>query len=193
LAGYVGKADAAMVAARRDKAKALLAEAGFAPGTLKIKWLTLDTPESILTPQFVQEQLRQIGVEVVLDVADRATFTQRRASGDYELISTSETAGTMDPSLFYADFYRCGASANQSGYCNAEFDKLFDKQVAERSEDKRVELIHQMERILLSDLPQVQVRWIAEGMAWQPWVKNWLDVDPAYYNNVTLEEVWLDK
>jgi peptide/nickel transport system substrate-binding protein len=193
LAGYVGKADAAMVAARRDKAKALLAEAGFAPGTLKIKWLTLDTPESILTPQFVQEQLRQIGVEVVLDVADRATFTQRRDSGDYELVSTSETAGTMDPSLFYADFYRCGASANQSGYCNAEFDKLFDKQVAERSEDKRVELIHQMERILLSDLPQVQVRWIAEGMAWQPWVKNWLDVDPAYYNNVTLEEVWLDK
>jgi hypothetical protein len=23
-------------------------------------------------------------------------------------------------------------------------------------------------------------------------VKNWYDVDPAYYNNVTLEEVWLD-
>lgn len=193
LAGYVGKADAATVAARRDKAKALLAEAGFAPGTLKIKWLTLDTPESILTPQFVQEQLRQIGVEVTLDVADRGTFTQRRDSGDYELVSTSETAGTMEPSLFYADFYRCGASANQSGYCNAEFDKLFDKQVAEPSEDKRVELIHQMERILLTDLPQVQVRWIAEGMAWQPWVKNWVDVDPVYYNNVTLEEVWLDK
>jgi hypothetical protein len=33
---------------------------------------------------------------------------------------------------------------------------------------------------------------VAEGMAWWPWVKNWQDVDPAYYNNVTLEEVWLD-
>jgi hypothetical protein len=49
-----------------------------------------------------------------------------------------------------------------------------------------------MERLLLTDLPAVQVRWVAEGMAWWPWVKNWYDVDPAYYNNVTLEEVWLD-
>ena len=49
-----------------------------------------------------------------------------------------------------------------------------------------------MERLLLTELPAVQVRWVAEGMAWLPWVKNWEDVDPAYYNNVTLEEVWLD-
>ena len=49
-----------------------------------------------------------------------------------------------------------------------------------------------MERKLFNDLPRVQVRWVAEGMAWWPWVKNFHDVDPAYYNNVTLEEVWME-
>jgi peptide/nickel transport system substrate-binding protein len=192
LAMFVGKPDPETVQARREKAKQLLAEAGYKPGELKLRWLILDTPESILTPQFVQEQLRQIGVEIVLEVADRGTFTQRRDAGDYQLITMDNVAGALDPSLFYADFFLCGASANEAGYCNPKFDELFKKQLSELDEAKRVQIIHEMERILLTDLPAVQVRWIAEGMAWWPWVKNWYDVDPAYYNNVTLEEVWLD-
>ena len=192
LGELLGTPDAAMVEARREKARKLLAEAGFAPGTLTLKWLVLDTPESILTPQFVQEQLRLIGVHLELEVADRGTFTQRRSDGDFQLIMTDEVAGTLDPSLFYADFFLCGASANQSGYCNPKLDELFKQQLSEQDEAKRVAIVHQMERILLTDLPAVQVRWIAEGMAWWPWVRNWEDVDPAYYNNVTLEEVWLD-
>ena len=193
LAEHIGKPDAATVEARREKARKLLADAGYAPGTLKMRWLTLDTPESILTPQFVQEQLRQVGVEIELEVSDRGTFTQRRDSGDYQLITTGNTAGVLDPSLFYADYFICDASANESGYCNEALDDLYRKQLSARSDEERRSLVHEIERVLLEDLPQVQVRWIAEGMAWQPWVKNWEDVDPAYYNNVTLEEVWLDK
>lgn len=192
LGKLVGTASASNVKARRAKARKLLADAGYKPGSLTLKWLTLDTPESILTPQFVQEQLRLIGVTIELEVSDRGTFTQRRDAGDYQLISTSNVAGTMDPSLFYADFFTCGASANESGYCNKKFDALFKKQLSEQSVKTRVKIIHEMERILQTDLPAIQVRWIAEGMAWWPWVKNWEDVDPAYYNNVTLEEVWLD-
>ena len=60
---------------------------------MKLKWLILDTPESILTPQFVQEQLRQIGVEIELEVSDRGTFTQRRDAGDYQLITMDNVAG----------------------------------------------------------------------------------------------------
>ncbi len=193
LAEQIGTADPAMVEARREKARALLADAGYAPGSLQLGWLTLDTPESLLTPQFVQEQLRLIGVEINLEVSDRGTFTQRRDSGDFQLITTSNAAGVLDPSIFYADYLICGASSNESGWCNPEFDALYARQLSARSDEERVPVVHEMERMLFDELPQVQVRWIAEGMAWQPWVMNWEDVDPGYYNNVTLEEVWLDK
>jgi peptide/nickel transport system substrate-binding protein len=192
LDALVGKRDPETVQARREQARKLLAEAGYKPGALKLKWLILDTPESVLTPQFVQEQLRQIGVELTLEVSDRGTFTQRRDAGDYQLITMDNVAGTLDPSLFYADYYLCGASSNEARYCNPQFDELFKQQLSELNEEKRLGLIHHMERLLLADLPAVLVRWVAEGMAWWPWVKNWEDVDPAYYNNVTLEEVWLD-
>jgi peptide/nickel transport system substrate-binding protein len=192
LEEFLGKPDAESVAARRKTAQKLLADAGFKPGQLELKWLILDTPESVLTPQFVKEQLRQVGVNLILEVSDRGTFTQRRDAGDYQLITMDNVAGALDPSLFYADFFRCGASANEARYCNTKFDELFNRQVSELNEAKRAQIVHDMERILLTDLPAVQVRWVAEGMAWWPWVKNWYDVDPAYYNNVTLEEVWLD-
>lgn len=192
LATFLGKPEATSVQARRAQAQKLLTEAGFPPGTLKLKWLILDAPESILTPQFVQEQLRQVGVELTLEVSDRGTFTQRRDAGDYQLITMDNVAGTLDPSLFYADFFLCGASSNEAHYCNPRFDALFTQQLSERDTEKRAGIVHEMERLLLTDLPVVQVRWVAEGMAWWPWVKNWEDVDPAYYNNVTLEEVWLD-
>ncbi len=192
LTEFVGKPEAASVEARRKKAQQLLAEAGYKPGQIELKWLILDTPESILTPQFVKEQLRQVGVTIVLEVSDRGTFTQRRDAGDYQLITMDNVAGALDPGLFYADFFVCGASSNDARYCNPKFDELFKSQLSELTEAKRVQIVHDMERILLTDLPAVQVRWVAEGMAWWPWVKNWYDVDPAYYNNVTLEEVWLD-
>jgi ABC-type oligopeptide transport system substrate-binding subunit len=125
-------------------------------------------------------------------VTDRGTFTQRRDAKDFQLITMDNAAGAPDPSLFYADFFLCGASSNEAGYCNQAFDALYQQQLSERDEAKRIDIVRQMERILMTDWPAVQVRWVAEGMAWWPWVKNWEDVDPAYYNNVTLEEVWLD-
>jgi ABC-type transport system substrate-binding protein len=192
LATLLGTPDPVQMQTRREQAKKLLAEAGYKPGDLKLRWMILDTPESVLTPQFVQEQLRQIGVEITLEVTDRGTFTQRRDAKDFQLITMDNTSGTLDPSLFYADFFLCGASSNEIGYCNQEFDALYQQQLSERNEAKRIAIVHQMERILTTDWPAVQVRWVAEGMAWWPWVKNWEDVDPAYYNNVTLEEVWLD-
>src|SRR4029450_11898768 len=109
---FLGKRDPETVQARREQAKKWLAEAGYKPGDLKLKWLILDTPESVLPPQFVQEQLRQIVVEITLEVTDRGTFTQRRDAGDYQLITMDNVAGALEPSLVYADYFRCGASGD---------------------------------------------------------------------------------
>ena len=191
LDGFVGALDSQDMTDRREQAKQLLKDAGYEDG-LELPWLVLNTRESRLTPQFAQDQLRQIGVEIVQDVVDRATFTDRRDRGDFTLLSTGGVAPVLNPSLFYANYFLCGASANESDYCDEDFDAMFKAQLSELDEAKRQSIVWDMERKLFEDLPQVQVRWVAEGMAWWPWVKNFHDVDPAYYNNVTLEEVWME-
>ena len=191
LDGLIGKLDSSDMPARRERAKQLLADAGYEDG-LQLTWMVLDTRESRLTPQFAQDQLRQIGVEIVQDVVDRATYSDRSDRRDFQLRSSGGVAPVLNPSLFYGNYYLCEASANFSGYCDQDFEAMFTEQLSELDEAKRQSLIWDMERKLFNDLPRVQVRWVAEGMAWWPWVKNFYDVDPAYYNNVTLEEVWMD-
>ena len=191
LDGFVGALDSQDMPDRREQAKQLLKDAGYEDG-IELPWLVLNTRESRLTPQFAQDQLKQIGVNVVQDVVDRATFTDRRDRGDFTLLSTGGVAPVLNPSLFYANYFLCGAAANESDYCDEDFDAMFKAQLSELDEAKRQSIVWDMERKLFEDLPQVQVRWVAEGMAWWPWVKNFHDVDPAYYNNVTLEEVWME-
>jgi ABC-type transport system substrate-binding protein len=191
LDGLIGKQDSSDMPDRREQAKQLLKDAGYEDG-LELNWMVLNTRESRLTPQFAQDQLRQIGVEIVQDVVDRATYTDRSDRRDFQLRSSGGVAPVLNPSLFYGNYFLCEASANFSGYCDQDFEDMFTRQLSELDEAKRQSIIWDIERKLFNDLPRVQVRWVAEGMAWWPWVKNFHDVDPAYYNNVTLEEVWMD-
>ncbi len=191
LDGLIGKLDSSDMPDRREQAKQLLKEAGYEDG-LELSWLVLNTRESRLTPQFAQDQLRQIGVEIVQDVVDRATYTDRSDRRDFTLRSSGGVAPVLNPSLFYGNYFLCESAANFSGYCDEDFEDMFTRQLSELDEAKRQSIVWDIERKLLNDLPRVQVRWVAEGMAWWPWVKNFHDVDPAYYNNVTLEEVWME-
>ena len=193
LDGLIGKKDSSDMEERREQAKQLLEEAGFGPGELKLNWLVLNTRESRLTPAFAQDQFKQIGVEIVQDIVDRAAYVDREDRRDFQLKSTGGVAPVLNPSLFYANIFLCDAPSNFTGYCDPDFEVMFKRQLSELDESKRQELIWAMERKLFTDLPDIQVRWVAEGMAWWPWVKNFHDVDPAYYNNVTLEEVWMEE
>ena len=189
----IGKKDGSDMEDRREQARKLLEEAGYGDGDLKLNWLVLNTRESRLTPAFAQDQLKQVGVEIVQDIVDRAAYTDRSDRRDFQLRSAGGVAPVLNPSLFYSNIYLCDASNNFSGYCDPEFEDMYKEQLSEQDESARQNLVWEMERKLFNDLPHIQIRWVAEGMAWWPWVKNFHDVDPAYYNNVTLEEVWMEE
>ena len=192
LDGKIGKKDGSDMEDRREQAKQLLEEAGFGEGELKLNWLVLNTRESRLTPAFAQDQLKLIGVEIVQDIQDRAAYVDREDRRDFQLKSSGGVAPVLNPSLFYSNIYLCDAPSNFSGYCDQDFEAMYTEQLSEQDEDARQNIVWEMERKLFNDLPHIQIRWVAEGMAWWPWVKDFYDVDPAYYNNVTLEEVWME-
>jgi len=68
----------------------------------------------------------------------------------------------------------CGAERNYTNYCNAEVDKLIDRQSSEADPEKRKQLVWQIERRLAEEggararsslLPR------EVGTCWQPQVK----------------------
>ena len=60
--------------------------------------------------------------------------------------------GIDDPDQAFYENYACGSESNYDGYCNPEIDKLFDAQSMEADQDKRKQLVWDIERQLAEDV-----------------------------------------
>jgi peptide/nickel transport system substrate-binding protein len=72
-AGYLGTIDAGLPAYDPEKAKALLAEAGYADG-VTINAIHTTLPGMLATIEAVQAQLRKVGIDLQIETVEHATF-----------------------------------------------------------------------------------------------------------------------
>jgi len=79
-----------------EKAKALLAEAGFPNGT-KIEMLVGQDRAFIDICEIAQNMLGQVGIEVELQILESAASTKMTSEGTYPFGLTSSSPGTGDP------------------------------------------------------------------------------------------------
>jgi peptide/nickel transport system substrate-binding protein len=69
---------------------------------------------------------------------------------------------------------------SETGYCNAEYDELYDAQAVAQDVDERIDLIHEMQRILVEDVPYIIPYYQNSIQAWRTdTFTGWLDVDPT--------------
>ena len=69
---------------------------------------------------------------------------------------------------------------SESGYCNPVYDDLYDAQATERDRDARVEIIHEMQQILMDDLPYIVPYYYPTIGAWRTdTFTGWLEDDPT--------------
>ncbi|MCU1479533.1 MAG: putative transporter, rane binding protein [Subtercola sp.] len=101
--------ESSLLAFDLDGAKALLDQAGWAVGPDGYRYkngqkLTLDEPltTSGAGDQLLQDQLKQAGIDLTLDVVTTAQYTQKTAAGDYDLVGTYYTRA--DPSVLGSVF-----------------------------------------------------------------------------------------
>jgi peptide/nickel transport system substrate-binding protein len=80
--------------------------------------------ERIAIAQVVQAQLREVGVEVLLETMESAAWTQRWRSGQWEGI-VSAWFLPADPS--FTGLYACGGPNNMTGLCDPELDAILQE------------------------------------------------------------------
>ena len=74
---------------------------------------------------------------------------EQLAAGDYDFNNNNWiTVGTGDPYAYMANW---ATDTTYCGYSNPEYDKLFEQLKSEMDEDKRADLIFQMQQILIDD------------------------------------------
>jgi peptide/nickel transport system substrate-binding protein len=139
-----------------DRARALLAEAGYADGLeLEIYSVAQPTWEPN-TCQVIAEMLRPAGISLDINIMPGGTYWDRWTEWPFGFTSWAHRPlGVQVLNLAY----RSGVAWNESGYANPEFDATLDRAMGILDVDERREVMRELQTILQSDSVIVQPYW----------------------------------
>ncbi|MDP3064096.1 MAG: ABC transporter substrate-binding protein [Chloroflexota bacterium] len=178
-----------------SEAKRLLTDAGFSGGIKDVDFLVPNAAWAAeLVAPSVQEQLkRNLNVELKIRLVERALVLPKMREGDYAFALEVQGAPVSDPSLFLTPLFRTGAGNNVARYSNKQVDDLLDKIEAELDQNRRIELVRQLEDILDKEVPSLILFAQSTAPVWAKYVKG-LDLENRVKTNWgRLDTAWLDK
>ncbi|KKB11300.1 hypothetical protein VE25_13365 [Devosia geojensis] len=139
-----------------EKARALLAEAGYADGfTLKVLGTSAQGVSE--QQQFEIDYLSQVGINMELELVDTPTYNQRRNAGDFMMAGRLLPAVNPDMILFsylHPDNLAPGG-LNGARYDNPELTSTLEAAQADADPQTRMELYAKVQEIAMTDLPYI--------------------------------------
>lgn len=116
----------------------------------------------------IQEQLSQIGIQVNAQAEDASTYFgdtwPAGEDGAWELFDQA-WLGAPDPNQSLP-FWECDGALNYASYCNREVDRLIQQSRVEIDEDRRTDLLNQVNELLAEDLPALPLYQKPVFLAW---------------------------
>ena len=182
------------IAASRAEAREIMKKLGYGPDKpLRIKVSTRDVPPYRDPAVILIDQLKEIWIEGELEPVDTAQWYPKVIRKDYTV--GLNLTGTLvdDPDAMLYENYVCGGVGNYNAYCNPEIDKLIERQSIEPDQDKRRQLVWEIERRLTEDGARPLIYYNRAPTCWDPAFKNLTMNTNSIYNGWRLEDVWLDR
>ena len=173
---------------REEKARRLLAEAGFPGGegfpTLELMTTSRDVQR--VTAETIQAMWASVlGVHVEIRSCEWTAYKTAQQNGEYDISSSTWSGDYLDPATFL-ELWQSGAGNNCTGWGMAEYDATLE--AAQRSADvaqRREALLH-AEELLQLDPPVIPLYWNERTYMKYPSVKGWY---PLLLDNHPLDAV----
>ena len=132
--------------------------------------------------ELIQGMWREIGVELTIQGMDADTLTSVCCpTFDFDVILWGW--GTDPDPAFLLGVALCSeidSGFSETGYCNPDYDALYDAQAVETDPATRVEQIVEMQQILIDDLPYIIPYYQQSIQAWRTdTFTGWLESDPT--------------
>ena len=141
-----------------DKAKDLLAHAGYPEGK-GLPEIMLHTTEQYLDLcEFIQSQLSEIGIKMKINVDKAAVLSEAVASSEVNFFRKSWIGDYPDAENFLSLFYSknfCPIGFNYTHFNNSQFDLLYEKSQVELNDSVRFDYYRQMDRMIIEEAPIV--------------------------------------
>ena len=135
-----------------EKAKALLAEAGYpeGKGLPTIEYLYNEGTGHQQIGEALQNMWSKLGVNVELVSQEWATFLNTRKNGEYNIARNGWLGDYNDP-ISFLDMWITGGGNNDAQWSNAKYDELIAKIKASSDREERMKLMHEAEDIIFEE------------------------------------------
>lgn len=179
-----------------EKAKALLAEAGY-PDGFKTKILSTSTYGFHKdTALVIQDSLKQIGIEAEVELPDWATRIERSNTGDYEIL-VSGTAGNIVDMDWTTNYYLSGPTRMNSspGFSDPEIDRLLNLGRTTLDEAERQKIYDEFRLRALEQSNFVYLNYREQVFARADYVEGFKNLDGilTYCSGITIENAYVNE
>lgn len=171
-------------------AKRLLKEAGYPNG-----FRTVLTNRSVKLPYidfgvYLISSWKKIGIEAEHKLVESATWSKSRRTRNFELmVDPYSSAAAGDPDELLVKFIS-GGSPNWGRFSEPKADALFDQQKVALDEQKRVQMVKDMQRAVLEKAYWIPGLWWTRIEVRSSRIKNY-EPHHSHWMNRRLEDVWL--
>lgn len=172
------------------RARALLAEAGYAAGFTTTLWVRADDT-TLRLAQSLQQDLAEVGVNLQIKSLAWGPFLEAvRTDPEVPMFLLGWEADFPDPSNFLDVLFhsRSIGTNNNTGYANPQLDALLEEAARTVDQQKRLDLLRLAEEIVVADAPWVFLFHPASFRLLHPRVR---DYRMHPFRPERLDRVWL--
>ncbi len=159
----------------REKAKELLAEAGYPDGGFKLRIHSRDNDVNQQIAELLQYELETVGIEAEVFVEEWATLFDRAFRSDDHDLLIMGWAGQTDPDrASYRQFHSEGARHPYTYYSNPRMDELLEKGriVPPESEESRA-IYNEVQEIVHEEVPYAVIFYPQEIGLSRDYIQGW--------------------
>lgn len=121
----------------------------------------------------IQQMWKQnLGVEVELQNSEWKVYLDKVGKLDYQIARAGWIGDYLDPMTF-VDMFVTNGGNNQTGWTNAQYDKLVEDSKKEKDAKKREQMLADAEKILMNEMPIMPIYFYTKATAFKPEVKGY--------------------
>ena len=180
-----------------ERAKKLLAEAGYPKG-FKVELavyqgLTIYTQ----TAQIVQANLKEVGINVDIKLMEWATLVDRKNKGEYDFLIWGVNIKLPDPDG-YAYYFGSQSTywAKPVGFNDQKIESLLKAGRATPNREKRKEIYSELEKRVIELSPWVFINWRDQAQAYVNTIKGYVQLGGALSESapgIAMKTLWFSK